>query len=88
MLEHIPQECLNVKGFDMGFPIINERKNELISSFSNKLVEDFSNNMDFCKQEMDKEYDRYTLELNKYIDQITEIENQENLFNSLYSLKN
>ena len=64
------------------FKIFNERKNELISSFSNKLVEDFSNNMDFCKQEMDKEYDRYTLELNKYIDQITEIENQENLFNS------
>ena len=62
--------------------IFNERKNELISSFSNKLVEDFSNNMDFCKQEMDKEYDKYTLELNEYIDQITEIENEENLFNS------
>jgi septin family protein len=62
--------------------IFNERKNELISSFSNKLVEDFSNNMNFCKQEMDKEYDKYTLELNKYIDQITEIENEENLFNS------
>ena len=29
MLEHIPQECLNVKGFDMGFPVINERKNDM-----------------------------------------------------------
>lgn len=29
MLEHIPQECLNVKGFDMEFPVINERKNDM-----------------------------------------------------------
>ena len=26
MLENIPQECLYVKGFDMEFPVINERK--------------------------------------------------------------
>lgn len=29
MLEHIPQECLYVKGYDMEFPVINERKNEM-----------------------------------------------------------
>ena len=29
MLEHIPQECLYVKGFDMEFPVINERKNDM-----------------------------------------------------------
>lgn len=29
MLEHIPQEYLNVKGFDMEFPVINERKNDM-----------------------------------------------------------
>ena len=30
----------------------NTRKNEFISSFSKQLIEDFSNNLDFCKQEM------------------------------------
>ena len=29
MLEHIPQECLYVKGYDMEFPVINERKNDM-----------------------------------------------------------
>lgn len=29
MLKSIPQECLNVKGFDMEFPVINERKNDM-----------------------------------------------------------
>ena len=29
MLENIPQECLYVKGFDMEFPVINERKNDM-----------------------------------------------------------
>jgi GTP-binding protein EngB required for normal cell division len=62
--------------------LFNARKNELITSFSNKLVEDFSNDIDFCKQEMDKEYDNYNVEINKYIDQISEIENKENLYNS------
>lgn len=35
MLEHIPQECLNVKGYDMEFPMINERKNEMTIVYSN-----------------------------------------------------
>lgn len=31
MLEHIPQECLNVKGFDIGFPtFINGRKTDML----------------------------------------------------------
>ena len=29
MLEHIPQECLYVKGFDMDFPVLNARKNDM-----------------------------------------------------------
>lgn len=29
MLEHIPQESLYVKGYDMEFPVINERKNDM-----------------------------------------------------------
>ena len=62
--------------------IFNERKNQLITSFSNKLVEDFSNNVDFCRQEMDKEYNNYILEINKYIDKISEIENKDNLYSS------
>ena len=65
--------------------LFDKRKNELnelITSFSNKLVEDFSNDIDFCKQEIDEEYDNYNIEINKYIDQISEIENKENLFNS------
>ena len=28
MLKNIPQECLYVKGFDMDFPVLNERKND------------------------------------------------------------
>ena len=36
--------------------IFNRRKNELISSFSNELVEYVSNNEDFCKEDMNKEY--------------------------------
>ena len=59
----------------------NIRKNEFVSSFSKELIEDFSNNMDFCKTEMDNEYERYNLEINKYIDQILDVENKENLYN-------
>ena len=59
----------------------NIRKNEYVSSFSKELIEDFSNNMDFCKTEMDNEYERYNLEINKYIDQILDVENKENLYN-------
>ena len=29
MLKNIPQECLYVKGFDMEFPVLNERKNDM-----------------------------------------------------------
>ena len=29
MLKNIPQECLYVKGFDMDFPVLNERKNDM-----------------------------------------------------------
>ena len=35
MLENIPQECLNVKGYDMEFPMINERKNDLTIVYDN-----------------------------------------------------
>ena len=68
----------------------NTRKNEFMASFSKQLIEDFSNNMDFCKQEMDKEYDNYDLQLNRYIDQISDIENKENLYSERvkYSLEN
>ena len=70
--------------------IFSSRKNELISSFSNQLVEDFSNNMDFCREEMEKEYENYNIELNKYIDQISAIESEGNLYNSRinHSLEN
>lgn len=30
MLENIPQECLYVKGFDMGFPIFNGKKTDML----------------------------------------------------------
>ena len=68
----------------------NMRKNEFLSSFSNKLTEDFSNNMDFCKQEMEKEYENYNFELNKYIEKILDIENKENIYNERvkHSLEN
>ena len=29
MLEHIPQECLYVKGFDIGFPTFNGKKTDM-----------------------------------------------------------
>lgn len=35
MLEHIPQECLYVKGYDMEFPVINERKNDMTIVYGN-----------------------------------------------------
>lgn len=30
MLEHIPQECLYVKGFDIGFPTFNGKKTDML----------------------------------------------------------
>lgn len=30
MLENIPQECLIVKGFDMGFPTFNGKKTDML----------------------------------------------------------
>lgn len=36
MLTHIPQEALYVKGYDLGFPVINERKNELTIVYEHK----------------------------------------------------
>jgi ABC-type phosphate transport system auxiliary subunit len=62
--------------------IFNRRKNELISSFSNELVEYASNNEDFCKKDMNKEYENYIFEINECIDQISDIENKENVYHS------
>ena len=33
MLKNIPQECLYVKGFDMDFPVLNERKNDMTIAY-------------------------------------------------------
>ena len=62
--------------------LFNQRKDDLISKFTTKLTEEFTQNFDFCKKEMEEEYNNFNLELNNIIDKITSIENNENLFGS------
>ena len=58
--------------------LFNQRKDDLISKFTTKLTEEFTQNFDFCKKEMEEEYNNFNLELNNIIDKITSIENNEN----------
>ena len=59
----------------------NHRKDEFIYSFQKQLESDFSKNINFCKDEINSNNEYFNLELDKYIDKITEIENSDNLFN-------
>ena len=59
----------------------NHRKDEFIYSFQKQLERDFSKNINFCKGEINYNYENFNLELDKYIDKITKIENSDNLFN-------
>jgi len=69
----------------------NYNKNEYISDFetnlelapfSTQLINDFSKNIDFCKEELNTQYNNYISYLNEYIENILKIENEENLFSS------
>ena len=60
--------------------LFNQRKNDLISSFTSELKNDFSQKHDFCKKEIEFEFNNYHKELNISIDKITSIEDQDNIF--------
>ena len=60
--------------------LFNQRKNDLISSFTSELKNDFSQKHDFCKKEIEFEFNNYHKELNITIDKITSIEGQDNIF--------
>ena len=72
----------NTKKEKEALDAFNYRKEEFINSFQKQLENDFSNKINFCKEEISSKYDNYKLELNKYIDKITKIENRDNLFNN------
>ena len=67
---------------EQALSLFNQKKNDLLSSFTNKLINEFSHNLDFCKKEMEEQYNNYNEELNSIIEKITSIENSENLFGS------
>ena len=58
----------------------NIKKDELLSFFTSQLTNDFANNFNFCKKEMEDQYNNFNLELDNIIDKITSIENSENIF--------
>lgn len=62
------------------FDLYTFRKNEYISSFQNQLINELSNDKQFCKKETNSIYNNYNNELNEYIDKIIKIENNNNLF--------
>ena len=63
------------------FNSFNHRKDEFIYSFQKQLESDFPKNINFCKDEINSNNENFNLELDKYINKITEIENSDNLFN-------
>ena len=52
------------------------------NAFSFQLTNDFTKNIDFCKEELNEQYNNYISYLNEYIGKILEVENEENLFSS------
>lgn len=60
--------------------LFNQRKDDLINNFTTKLTEEFTQNFDFCKKEMEEEFNKFNFEFDK----ITSIENKENLFDSRF----
>ena len=63
----------------------NSRKQELISSFSSSLAYDFKNNLDsnFCEEKIKVENENeLNTELNEYIEELFNNENEDNLFYS------
>ena len=63
----------------------NSRKQELISSFSSSLAYDFKNNLDsnFCEEKINVENENeLNNELNEYIEELFNNENEDNLFSS------
>ena len=60
--------------------LFNLRKNEILFSFTNQLTDALAQNLDFCKKEMEDQYNNYNQELDNIIEKITSIENRENLF--------
>lgn len=53
-----------------------------LESFSSQITNDFSKNIDFCKEELNAQYNNYISYINEYIEKILEIENEDNLFSS------
>ena len=56
--------------------------NKELALFSPEIINDFSKNIDFCKEELNAQYNNYISYLNEYIENILKIENEENLFGS------
>ena len=56
--------------------------NKELAQFSPQIINDFSKNIDFCKEELNSQYNNYISYLNEYIENILNIENEENLFSS------
>ena len=60
--------------------LFNSRKDEFISIYNEKLIEEFNNNLNFCNNELKILYDNNYFELNNYIDKINLIEETKNIF--------
>ncbi len=59
----------------------NYRKQEIYNSFSNEFSKQLSEDIDFCKKDLNQ-YDVYISYFNEGIKNITKIENEKNLFSS------
>ena len=59
----------------------NNRKQEIYNSFSNEFSNQLSEDIDFCKEDLNQ-YDVYISYFNEAVKNITEIENEKNLFPS------
>ena len=60
--------------------IFNQRKYDSISSFTNKISYDLTNNLKFCKEEILYQFTNYKSELNIFSENILNIENSEKIF--------
>ena len=74
------EKAERIKKENEAIVLFNSRKDEFISNYNEKLIEEFSNNLNFCNKELKILYDNNILELNNYIDKITSIEETKNIF--------